>query len=333
MELNEFSNEFDVIYNSITSNQAPGLDEYEKSVMLTKAQDQVILSYSNPRANKVQQGFDDSQRRQIDFSSITKTYTLFIEGLKVMYWKNTPAIAGITIVDTINDLYDILNESGVQKSDDGTFDIVNKPIEGLIKGILEANKNTFNIETKEIHDTIRGDLVIATISDTSYNPLFDPRDNSISVRIPSDILSVLNERVFVNGTRKASLTCIPIQFNEYDRLMSKPFKRPLKYQAWRIFNHNKSNRADLVVGIGDTISMYTLRYIRRPRPIILTDLEDGLSIGGLSTQSSCELDPILHSEILQRAVELAKASYSGDLQSQIALGQASQTDIGHIQSR
>lgn len=37
MELSEFSNEFDVHYNSITSNQAPGLDEYEKSVMLTKS--------------------------------------------------------------------------------------------------------------------------------------------------------------------------------------------------------------------------------------------------------------------------------------------------------
>ena len=38
----EFSNEFDVLYNSITSNQAPGLDEYEKSVFLTKAQSEII---------------------------------------------------------------------------------------------------------------------------------------------------------------------------------------------------------------------------------------------------------------------------------------------------
>ena len=25
----EFSNEFDILYNNVTSNQAPGLDEYE----------------------------------------------------------------------------------------------------------------------------------------------------------------------------------------------------------------------------------------------------------------------------------------------------------------
>lgn len=37
MTLQEFSDEFDVLYNNITSNQAPGLNEYEKSVFLTKA--------------------------------------------------------------------------------------------------------------------------------------------------------------------------------------------------------------------------------------------------------------------------------------------------------
>lgn len=72
--------------------------------------------------------------------------------------------------------------------------------------------------------------------------------------------------------------------------------------------------------------------MKRPKPIILADL-DGLTIDGESTPSNCELDPILHHEILKRAVELAKAAYLGDLQSQVALGQASQTDIGQLQSR
>lgn len=49
----EMSNEFDVLYNNITSNQAPGLDEYEKSLFLTKAQDEIIKAYFNPKLNKV----------------------------------------------------------------------------------------------------------------------------------------------------------------------------------------------------------------------------------------------------------------------------------------
>lgn len=47
MTTQEFSNEFDVLYNSIASNLLPGLDEYEKSVLLTKAQEQVIVSLYN----------------------------------------------------------------------------------------------------------------------------------------------------------------------------------------------------------------------------------------------------------------------------------------------
>ena len=43
MTLTEFSTLFDVLYNNISSNQAPGLTEYEKSVFLTQAQEAVIL--------------------------------------------------------------------------------------------------------------------------------------------------------------------------------------------------------------------------------------------------------------------------------------------------
>lgn len=246
MTNSELSNEFDVLYNSITSNQAPGLDEYEKSVFLTKAQDEILIAYFDPSGNKVQEGFDGSQRRQIDFSMVTKA-------------------------DSYKD-------------------------------------------------------------SSKFSPaIFDPRDNSKSVTMPSDILMLLNERLAVTRSGKDEyLTVIPINFQELNRLMSKPFKRPLKYQAWRIFNYaSASNKADLVVGPADTIKEYSFRYVKRPAPIILSDL-DGLTINGIGIESSCELDPILHHEILQRAVELAKAAYAGDLNSQIALGSASQTPIGVV---
>ena len=44
MTISEFSNQFDILYNNITSNQAPGLSEYEKSVFLTRAQDYLVTS-------------------------------------------------------------------------------------------------------------------------------------------------------------------------------------------------------------------------------------------------------------------------------------------------
>lgn len=48
MNVTEFSQRWDLLYNNIASNSAPGLDEYEKSVFLTQAQQSVVLSlYSN----------------------------------------------------------------------------------------------------------------------------------------------------------------------------------------------------------------------------------------------------------------------------------------------
>jgi len=63
MTIQEFSSEFDVQYNNIASNAAPGLDEYEKSVLLTRAQDELIKNYFNPKGNKYQEGFDASPKR------------------------------------------------------------------------------------------------------------------------------------------------------------------------------------------------------------------------------------------------------------------------------
>lgn len=47
MLLSEFSSEFDLLYNNIESNMAPGLTEYEKSVFLTQAQEQLVIELYN----------------------------------------------------------------------------------------------------------------------------------------------------------------------------------------------------------------------------------------------------------------------------------------------
>ncbi len=76
MNVTEFSTEFDVLYNSITSNNAPGLDDYEKSVFLTKAQYDLLREYFNPRTDNTNGGFDSTPKRQYDFSNLTKVSNL-----------------------------------------------------------------------------------------------------------------------------------------------------------------------------------------------------------------------------------------------------------------
>lgn len=82
MTCEEFSNTFDTLLNSynIQADFGEGsskqgaivLDEYEKSVFLTQAQDIIVKSYFDRSLNSQGQGFDDSTRRQIDFSSLIK---------------------------------------------------------------------------------------------------------------------------------------------------------------------------------------------------------------------------------------------------------------------
>ena len=43
MTTQEFSNEFEILYNNIMSNSAPGLNKYEKSIFLTQAQEALVL--------------------------------------------------------------------------------------------------------------------------------------------------------------------------------------------------------------------------------------------------------------------------------------------------
>lgn len=234
MTAEEMDNMFDVLYNNITSNQAPGLNAYEKSIFLTKAQDEIVKNYFNPKSkgNNVQEGFDGNPKRQVDFSMLTKVYT-----------------------DT---------------------------------------------------DTVSGGL-------------FDTRANTISHSLPKDLFMAINETMQVRRNNvDVILQVIPIRFDEYTRLMSKPYKRPLKYQAWRLINNDESNKADIIVGPGDNPLLYTLRYIRRPKPIIVSNL-DGLTIESEGTASDCELDPILHEEILQRAVELAKVAWTSTGQDNVQL--------------
>ena len=236
-------NMFDVLYNNITSNQAPGLNAYEKSVFLTKGQDEILKNYFNPKSkgNTTQDGFDGNAKRQVDFSMLT------------------------------------------------------------------------SVETK---------------SSGFESPLFDTRENTKSVGLPSKLMFAINEVAEVTRNNKqVILQIIPIKFDEYSRLMCKPYKRPLKYQAWRLTNNNISNKADIVIGPSDTLTKYTIRYVRRPNPIIVSDL-DGLTIEGKSTASKCELDPILHEEILQRAVELAKVAWTNtgqdNMQTVMQAGQRSE---------
>lgn len=71
----EFFEEFDVLYNSICSNQAPGLDIYEKSVLLTEAQEELVKEcYSGQGSSfEINEAVRRSLAALIKFAHLTPT--------------------------------------------------------------------------------------------------------------------------------------------------------------------------------------------------------------------------------------------------------------------
>ena len=214
MTTQEFSNTFDTLLNSYNSQGMFGeqasrgeivLDEYEKSVLLTQAQDIIVKQYFE--GGGVNGGFDDSARRQVDFSNL------------------------ITVEEI----------------------------------------------TKE------------------ENPVLTPYDErSLIYKTPATVtgkakvLYILNEKIVVSTTSgqpavttKRQYVVVPINYKEYDRQMSKAYAQPLKKQAWRLFQDGGTSALDLyseIIPVENSITSgeipkYKIRYIRRPQPIILTNLD------------------------------------------------------------
>lgn len=153
--------------------------------------------------------------------------------------------------------------------------------------------------------------------------LEDPYDSQIMFPVQEMATVTTNS----NSNAKL-LQVIPITHQELRTILSKPYGQPLKRQAWRLFtvqervseykdiNTDDDTESDVfyqdlyvIAHHGETLDSYTITYVKRPQPIVLLDLSDtALTIEGQNTPHGCELDPILHNEILERAVTLAKTA-------------------------
>lgn len=214
----EFSNEFDILYNNIMSNVAPGLNEYEKSVFLTKAQEEIILELYNGNSTS----FERTENVRRYLSPLNNTVL-------------------------------------IQKED------------------------------KSIH---------LGLSETSQFYV-----------LPEDLWFITYESVNFDDSKikcnSKNIAVIPTTQDEYHRIKDNPFRGPNDKKVLRL--DHKDNMIELVSKYN--IESYFVKYLSKPTPIILCDLDDNLSIRGISTLSECKLNPILHRVILERAVELARVAY------------------------
>ena len=380
MTLEEFSTEFDVLYNSITSNAAPGFNDYEKSVLLTLAQEELIKSYFVANNNTTGVGLDGSQKRHYDFSTLIKVKTLnnIIDSILTTR-VNVPVFNkdANNIFLVPNDVFLVLNEYLTVKNNSYTvfpisYDsynlLMSKPFPYPNKRQawrLDSSINGEIAATKVIHVSDDKDINSKNITfESIYHKPLNIEINIKNGNILSDFVVVNESKEAVNITLKLSNTVnnnmVDISDYMFQLMDANTLKRkgldkyikPLK-QDYSITSVGKigTYKAEIPavtdlqgnyknVGIFNIIyypketpldTSYTLRYVKVPRPIILSDLTDlELSIRDRREQSTCELPDEMHPEILKRAVELAKAYYIGDLQAQLAISKNSSTELGKL---
>lgn len=124
--------------------------------------------------------------------------------------------------------------------------------------------------------------------------------------LPDDLWFITHESANTDSSCASfkSIDVYPVTQDDYNKTWRNPF---------RGVNERRALRLDLADGVIEVISIYhlsdyTVRYMRKPKPIILTDLGE-LTINGESQTSdfgsnhdACELHSALHERILEMAV-------------------------------
>lgn len=223
----EWENGFDLLYQNITSNQAPGLNAYEKSVFLTEAEYAIVIGLYN---GTLRHSFEE-----------TEELTSYLAALVCQ-----------------NDCPEAPNAAHLM-------------------------------------------------------------DSSSVFELPEDLLFITLEMCTVSvagcGTKQAIV--VPVTQDEFWRTVRNPFKRQNNDRVLRLsYGSSDSFGSDLYSSryselfSDNDIVKYTVRYIKKPEPIILQDLEDGLSIEGESEAKTCKLNEHLHQAILEEAVRRAKVVWT-----------------------
>lgn len=173
---------------------------------------------------------------------------------------------------------------------------------------LYNGKNPFGDSFEKTEEVRRylSDLVKTYTTSTKETGYTGLSNKSVFFKLPDDLWFITYESVNLKDGELgcmdgSNISVVPVTQDEYYRIKKNPFRGP---------NERRTIRLDLDEGIVEVISKYNIdsylvRYLAKPKPIILIELPDGLSINGVSDKTECELNPVIHRAILERAVRLA----------------------------
>lgn len=182
------------------------------------------------------------------------------------------------------------------------------------------------------------DVAIAKDGRGLYSEYYLPKDSSLvetEYKLPNDLLYIVMESVYIDDERACSNgSKIPVKPEPLDDLLydiGNPFRSPSTARALREDKSGTTKYRDVKVKIYSKYELgdYCVKYIRRPKPILLADFSDEsaydqIHIRGVDTfkndvyngygaelsDEPCELPLSIQQEIVNKAVLLAKAVFT-----------------------
>lgn len=156
-------------------------------------------------------------------------------------------------------------------------------------------------ETEELRRYLSNLVCTARLEESETKPILP---YSYTYKLPDDIMFITYENLQSNKDLKI-VSVYPVSQDEVAKILKNPFRGPSKNRVLRL---DLGKNVELIPP-NDSFNMesymYLMRYIRKPKPIILVNLPEDVTINNISTTSECELDSSLHRKILDRAVLLA----------------------------
>lgn len=222
----------------------------------------------------------------------------------------------MTTEEFSNEFDTLINSHVIPRNELLNFDEYEKSVyltkaqEELVLSLYNG-KNQFGDSFEKTEEARRslGNLIktyTTSVKKTGYTGV---SQDSVFFNLPDDIWFITYEAVDFNDSNincvpNLNITVTPVTQDEYHRLKNNPFRGTTERRALRLDVND--NVVEIVSKYN--VGKYLVRYLAKPKPIVLTELTDGLSINNIKYKSECELNPVLHRPILERAVQMALSS-------------------------
>ena len=124
--------------------------------------------------------------------------------------------------------------------------------------------------------------------------------NQYTSPLPADCFLILNEVVYLDDDLDNAVAVYPISFDALNKQLRNPYRNPNHSRVLRTMHGDLINYYS-----AEPITEIQITYLETIPPIIVTNLLDGVTLEGYTTDTPPVLPSELHSLLIKKAVELA----------------------------